>query len=108
MPPCRSFRETQLGAVQSGSYICPLGSPTHPAASFVADQQRSKRSADVFGAVEKFIRHDYVLRTYREALAARLQKIARFPQQIVESAIPPEGLFPHVIAPQRSTESKAA
>jgi hypothetical protein len=108
MPPCRSFRETQPGTVQPGSNICPPAAPTHLLASFVADHQHSKRSADVFGAVEKFIRHDYVLRTHREVLATKVQKNARFPQQIAASASFPAELFQDVIAPRRSTESKAA
>jgi hypothetical protein len=45
----------------------------------------------VFGAVENFIRHDYVLRTYREAPVTELREIP-------------------LISPQigKSTESKAA
>jgi hypothetical protein len=85
MATFRSFRETQPGKLGSSSDIRPRRSTRHPAASFVADQQRSYCDADVFGAVENFIRHDYVLRTYREALVTELREIPLISPRIAKS-----------------------
>jgi hypothetical protein len=108
MPSCRSFQESRAWATFPGSNIRPHRFPGHPPASFVADEQRSKGSAEVFRVVEKFIRHDYVLRTQREAIVADLRGVPLVSTRIENSANASTRIRDQILVPPRCTESKAA